>query len=244
MDWEAFFTVHSGLDREGPGLPADVDWAARTAGLTGAVTVLDAGCGPGADTLRLAQMLPEARITALDLHPGFVEQARARVAPFGDRVRVEVGDMAKPSGQHDLIWCAGALYFLGVTEGLRGWRKALKRGGVVAFSEPVLTGPPSDAAAEFWEDYPAITGPEGIAARVAAAGFDILGTRMVQGAAWAAYYDPMRRRIAELRAGSPDAALRDAINACAREADLWEAAQDEIAYQLTLVRDAERRSDA
>jgi hypothetical protein len=66
MDWNAFFTVHRDLPREGPGEPADVLWALKTAGVPGAVTVLDAACGPGADTVTLADALPDATITGMD----------------------------------------------------------------------------------------------------------------------------------------------------------------------------------
>ncbi len=59
------------------------------------------------------------------------------------------------TGPFDLIWSAGALYFLGVTDGLTGWRAALAPGGAVAFSEPCFfTDTPSDAARAFWDGYP------------------------------------------------------------------------------------------
>ena len=38
-------------------------------------------------------------------------------------------------GPFDLIWCAGAVYFEGITECLQAWAPALKPGGAVAFSE-------------------------------------------------------------------------------------------------------------
>ncbi|MCV6584301.1 MAG: class I SAM-dependent methyltransferase [Marinibacterium sp.] len=239
MDWAAFFQVHRGLDREGPGLPEDVHWAVARAGLSGAVRVCDAGCGPGADTETLAQTLPEADITGLEQVDHFVTEAQARVAGFGPRVRVRQGDMADPGGPYDLIWCAGALYFLGIGPGLSGWRQALAPGGVVAFSEPVrLREPMSEAAAMFWAEYPDLTDLDGIRARIAAAGYALLDHRLITGPAWDAYYAPLRARIADLRAQSPDAALTEALDLCETEADLWARAGDEIAYALMLVRPA------
>ena len=77
-------------------------------------TVLDLGCGPGAQTVALASALPEARLLALDLLPSMVDEANRRFAAagFGDRVVAQVGDMAAPPvepGTQDLIWCEGAI---------------------------------------------------------------------------------------------------------------------------------------
>ncbi|HBS50498.1 MAG TPA: class I SAM-dependent methyltransferase [Rhodobacteraceae bacterium] len=237
MDWDAFFTLHRGLPREGPGEPADVHWAVDRAGLAGEVDVLDAGCGAGADLETLARALPQARLTGIEAQESFVDEARARLAGIGDRVSVRLGDMAEPGGPYDLIWCAGALYFLGVTEGLRAWRKAVKPGGWVAFSEPVLLDtPPPPPVRAFWADYPALTDLGGIEDRVAAAGFDLHARRLIVGAPWAAYYAPLRDRIAALRAQNPDPALAAVLDENAREIALWEAAPDQIAYALLLVR--------
>ncbi|MEL7261600.1 MAG: class I SAM-dependent methyltransferase [Pseudomonadota bacterium] len=233
--WEAFLQVHHGLPREGPGAPSDVHWAVESIGLHGPVDVLDAGCGPGADMVSLADALPEARITAVDKTAQFIEMAAERAKPFGSRVQARVGDMRDPGGDYDLIWCAGALYFLGVTEGLQGWRHALKPGGRVVFSEPVLIEtPPSAAAKAFWEEYPQITDLQGIEDRVTAAGYNVLAHRMIVGDPWQAYYDPMQARIDTLRMQDNSPAVMAAIAESQTEIDRWRAARDEIAYALLI----------
>lgn len=231
---EAFFTVHRDLPRQGPGCAVDVQWAVSELGLSGPLRVFEGGCGPGADLEALAEALPKAQIRGVEMVPHFVDEARARVARFGARVVVEQADMADPGGPYDLIWCAGALYFLGVTEGLQGWRSALAPGGHVVFSEPVLLGEKTPMVQAFWEEYPQITDLDGIMARVHAAGYRTLGHRMIVGAPWAAYYDPMQARLAQLRAQRPEPGLSAAIDAAQREIDLWSAAPDQIAYALII----------
>ncbi|KUJ85941.1 hypothetical protein AVO45_02910 [Ruegeria marisrubri] len=239
MDWDAFFTLHKDLPREGPGCAEDVLWALERAGLSGEVTVCDAGCGPGADLEVLAEALPLARLTGIEKPPQFVKEARARCARFGDRVRVIEGDMAEPGGPYDLIWSAGAIYFLGVTEGLQAWRDALTPSGWVAFSEPVrIPGPQSEAAREFWAEYPALTDLEGVTARISQAGYEVVDHRLIIGEPWETYYAPLRQRILELRAQGPDDALVEVLDAHEREISLWEAAREQIAYALFLVRPA------
>ncbi|MFZ5962971.1 class I SAM-dependent methyltransferase [Thalassococcus sp. BH17M4-6] len=233
---DGFLELYTDLHRQGPGLPADVVWALNESGLSGPLRVLDAGAGSGADSETLAQALPEARIDAVEGVAQFVSEAQARLHTFGPRVTAREGDMAQVEGPYDLIWCAGALYFLGVTEGLQGWADALAPGGWVAFSEPVyLSDPPSEAARAFWEGEGAVGDIDSIRARVAAAGYAVRAERLITGEAWAAYYDPLAARIAELKAAGRAEALAEVIEASEAEIARWKAAPDEIAYVLMLV---------
>ena len=164
----------------------------------------------------------------------FAQAATERTASFGARVAVAQGDMFDAPGPFDLIWCAGAAYFEGVTESLTRFAAQLAPGGHVAFSEPVKPGPTAPQAAhDFWAEYPAITTAEGIEARVTAAGFRTLGTRLIVGAPWAAYYDPLQVRIDQLRPKS-EGDLTEVLDENQREIDLWRAAPDDVAYLLVL----------
>jgi trans-aconitate 2-methyltransferase len=64
--------------------------------LDGTETVLDAGCGSGRVTELLAKRLPGGRVIALDGSPAMIEQARLRLARFGDRVDYLVADLREP----------------------------------------------------------------------------------------------------------------------------------------------------
>jgi trans-aconitate methyltransferase len=195
--------------------------------------VIDAACGPGADTVTLADALPEARIEGVDITPHFVTAARAATARFGPRVSVREGDMRVLDGPADLIWCMGALYAVGIETALPLWRKVLADGGIVAFSEPVLPDWAGAGARAFWADYPNAGDAASIAARVAAAGFRTEATRLLTGLPWAEYYEPMQVRVDRLRAGA-DPALAHVLDDAQREIDLWRQAPDEIAYLLTI----------
>lgn len=233
---EVLAALYAGLDREGPGCLEDVAWVVARLGLAGPLRIADAGCGSGADSATLAGLLPAARIEGVEQLPHLAVEARARCAGLGN-VTIRQGDMARLAGPFDLIWCAGALYFLGVTEGLRGWRAALAPGGAVAFSEPVLLDAPDRTVRAFWEDYPAITDLAGIAARVRAAGFETVDHRLIVGRPWAAYYESLAARLAALQTPT-DPDLGAAVRAAEREIALWRAAPDRIAYALMLARPA------
>lgn len=231
----AFFALHRALPREGPGEAADVHWALAQLD-DPPMRVADLACGPGADLETLAVALPDAQLTGIDRQAHFVDAARERTKGFGERVQVRVDDMATPGGTFDLIWCAGAVYFMGIIAALTAWKPNLAQAGAVAFSEPVLLRTPaSGAAMAFWGDEDIdLTDAAGIAARVTAAGFRTRATRLIIGAPWRAYYAPMDARIAALRVGA-DAELAAVLDAAAQEVALWRAAPEEIAYLLSVV---------
>jgi trans-aconitate 2-methyltransferase len=64
--------------------------------LAGDERVMDAGCGSGRVTEQLAERLPRGRVIALDGSAAMVEGARARLAPFGDRIEYVVADLGRP----------------------------------------------------------------------------------------------------------------------------------------------------
>jgi len=231
---EAFLTLHAEIPRQGPGLPDDVHWALDGLNVGREARILDAGCGPGADLGTLASARPMARIEGIEQLPHLAGEARERLAHFTN-VQVMTGDMGALSGFYDFIWSAGAIYFLGVTEGLQRWRQSLALGGAVAFSEPVLAADAPQSAKDFWAEYPQITDVAGLKAQVEAAGFEVVDHRPLSTAAWAAYYMPLAARVARLRAGA-DAALEPVLAEAEREIALWRAAPEHITYELMLVR--------
>ena len=75
-------------------------------------SVMDAGCGTGEITYRLAQMFPRARVLGVDIIDGHLDMARARCAALGERVRFEnrsIFDLGLPDAQFDLVVCRHVL---------------------------------------------------------------------------------------------------------------------------------------
>jgi len=74
-------------------------WGAVVVGwleLDGDERVLDAGCGSGRVTEVLLPRLPRGHVVALDGSPSMIEEARNRLARFGDRVEYLVADLGRP----------------------------------------------------------------------------------------------------------------------------------------------------
>jgi len=232
---EDFFKLHRDLPREGPGEAADVAWACAQLGLSARAQIADVGCGPGGDIAALLAAAPQGHVTALDKTPHFVEQARAAWRD-SDRVTVLRADMATIANRYDLIWCAGAVYFLGVEAALRTWRKALLPQGAIAFSEPCwFTDTPSARPKRMWaRDYPAMTDTAGITAQIAAAGYRVIGQRRLGDAAWEGYYGPLNARMDALRS-TADPGLLNVLDEAEEEAACWYAHRAEYGYLVSVV---------
>jgi SAM-dependent methyltransferase len=78
----------------------------RGYGLAGGLEILDAGCGPGEITARLAELYPEARLVGVDLLDVHLDEARRRYMRIGDRLRFAFGDvlaLSLPNASFDLV---------------------------------------------------------------------------------------------------------------------------------------------
>ncbi len=224
-----FFTVHSDLLREGPGDRESLDWALSHVTLPKDGAICDAGCGAGADVEALLEYVPDGTVDAVDSHAPFLMELQKRL---GDEPRLTLfhDNFALIKGPYDLIWSAGAVYFLGVTVALKQWRDALKPGGAVAFSQVYWkTNKPSEDSRALWEDYGHMPYEAEVYDQVKQADYKVIAGRELPAAAWEEYYTPLAARIAMLREGA-DSDLKVVLDQEQREIDVWRANQGDFGY--------------
>ena len=201
--FEIFLDVQRGLPRQGPGCEESTRRALSLCqDLPDRPAVLDVGCGPGLQTLVLAEAL-NGPVTAVDLTPEYLDQlqAKAEVAGLADRIEIVSGDMTAlpfPPQSFDLIWSEGAAYVMGFAEAFTAWRALLKPAACIAVSELVwlVPDPPSEAAALFAEEYPAMTDVETNLEAIRDRGYELLGHFTLPDEAWwTHYYTPLATKL-------------------------------------------------
>ncbi len=77
--------------------------------------VLDAGCGTGRDAAELLGRRDDVSLLGVDASRRMVEQARERLAPFGERAAVAVGDLTEPlpvDGTVDAVMSVAAFHWI------------------------------------------------------------------------------------------------------------------------------------
>jgi SAM-dependent methyltransferase len=248
--FQFFLQFHHGVPRKGPGTAAATADAFRRIQplLPPSPAILDVGCGSGAQTLTLARLTP-GTILAVDSYPVFVEELRQQLAVAGleARVTAQVGDMKAlglPPGSFDLVWCEGAIFVLGFENGLRTFRPLLRGPGLVVVTEAAWLRPlaeiPHDVRA-FWDAAcPAMTDVAGNLALARQAGYAVLDHFTLPAEGWAAYVDPLERRVNEVLARHPgDPAAAQAAEAERREIAMFRANLRYFGYEFFLLRRTE-----
>src|SRR5262245_30454846 len=82
-------------------------------GIAGPARILDAGCGTGEITSRLAEMFPLAAVLGVDVLEAHLERARGRYAALGGRLRFEnqsVYELEVPEASIDLTVCRHVIH--------------------------------------------------------------------------------------------------------------------------------------
>lgn len=201
-----FFEVYDHLPRGGPGDTGSTRRALEMAkALPADPQVLDIGCGPGMQTLDLAQALPRARIWAVDNHEPFIRQLQLKTRKYQGRMVAQTGDMFNlkfPEKTFDLLWSEGAIYNIGFENGLRSWKPLLKSGGYAAVTEAVwLVNNPSEECRRFWqEEYPAMTTLPNCLEMIQTSGYEIAGHfGLPETAWWDHFYTPLLLKVETLK---------------------------------------------
>jgi len=211
--------------------------------LPNAPRVLDLGCGSGAQTLHLAELL-NGSILAVDAHPPLIERLSRQVAERGlsGRVEARVGDMATlelPPASFDLVWSEAALYNMGLDAALPRCAALLRPGGYLAFTEAVWrTAHPSAEVKAAFADYPTMGRRRDVFDQLLSHFFSLIEHfDLPDEAWWDEFYAPMEQRVELLRGTyREDREALAILEEIAKEPEMHRRRSDEYGYTFFIAR--------
>jgi ubiquinone/menaquinone biosynthesis C-methylase UbiE len=180
---ELFSKYFESIHRQGPGNTASTIRAFQIAKpfLPDKPLIADIGCGKGVQTIDLARQT-NGQITAVDIHQPFLDSLEQRAAELNltNHIRTLQADMnALPFSPEslDLIWAEGSIFITGFENGLKNWRRFLKPGGIIAFSESVwFSDDAPDKIRNYWNEvYPDIQTIEASLELIGECGYEVIG---------------------------------------------------------------------
>ncbi|WP_242028364.1 class I SAM-dependent methyltransferase [Pseudanabaena sp. FACHB-2040] len=241
----ALIDLHRSLDRQGPG---DAAFSKHILSLLPELPqkprIADLGSGTGAGTFVLIEWF-KAKVCAVDFSQAFLDELEAHAEARGlrDRVQTVQGDMGSlnwPPASIDLLWSEGAAYNLTFFGALRAWRPLLASNGLAVISEiSWFSKDIPEPVWNYWTNaYPAISTEAENSEKAVAAGFRVLAIhRLPASAWWENYYNPLKEKIAFIKADA-DEAMGSVIQEVEAEMDIFRHYSDTYGYSFYVLQAA------
>ena len=240
---EALITLHSGLERQGPGDPDFSDFIIRQLPeLPPHPVIADIGCGAGAGALILASKF-HSRIKAVDFSKEFLDQMMHRAGQDGlqdliESIECDMGKLDWEPGSIDLLWSEGAAYNISFEGALKAWRPLMATNGIAVISEMNYFSKdvPDNVVQYMKHAYPGIKTESENRELINSSGFKLLALhRLPPSAWWDNYYDPLRENITALK-DSGDDVMQAVINETEEEMKFFKEYHKDYGYTFYIMR--------
>lgn len=244
---QIFYNIFEQLPRVGPGnydsTKKAYDILRQTKSLPEKPRILDIGCGTGLHTIQLAK-LSGGHITALDNHQAFQDSLKQQVNSQGmkDNIHCVQGDMGAMNFEEqsfDIIWAEGSIFIVGVENGLKMWKKFLKPGGMMAFTDLFWFKPdmPVEPKEFFDKIAPGMMSMEDAIKVIDACGYHIKDHFPLPDCAWwDDFYSPLEKVLKNVNGNhvdNPDAMA--VIESLHKEIDMFRKYSDYYGYTFFIL---------
>ncbi|HWQ65578.1 MAG TPA: methyltransferase domain-containing protein [Methanospirillum sp.] len=208
MDVTLICTMFEELPRQGPGSDESTAHAySFIPPVPKGGHILDIGCGSGMQTLTLARLCPDSKITATDIYQPFLDDLmlRAKKAGLDGNIVAHCASMDNlpfTEASYDLIWSEGSAFIIGLLPALHYWKQFLKPEGHLVVSDCTwFTNSPSDECREFLDEIcPDMKSESDTEDMIRTAGYSVQGSfRLADAGWWDNYYTPLSARLPILR---------------------------------------------
>jgi len=205
MNWNLLLEIHKNMPRQGSGRDEYTQKAFEMIPKINNPTILDIGCGPGMQTIKLAKM-SNGKVIGIDIFDQYLDQLRELIDKEQLNNRVEavnqsMMDIKYPKESFDIIWAEGSIFVIGFEKGLQDWKKYLKSNGYLAVHEMawLKNNLPTELTDFFKQVYPAIKTIKENLEIIKKCDYNIIGYfPLPDDAWWELYYNPLQKRLDKL----------------------------------------------
>lgn len=206
INWELLLEIHKDMPRQGSGRNKYTQKAFEMIPEIKQPKILDIGCGPGMQTIKLAK-LSNGEVIGIDIFEQYLDQLRELIEKeeLKDRVKAEKQSMFEityPKEYFDILWAEGSIFIIGFEKGQLEWKKYIKLKGFLAVHEMTwLKDHPPKEIKDYWTRvYPEIDTIEENIKIIKKCGYKLLGYfPLPEDAWWEFYYNPLQNRLKTLK---------------------------------------------
>jgi len=247
MENNPIFKIFESFPRQGPGDDEHTEKAFSIIAEPpkGGGEILDVGCGKGVQTMALARLCPDCRITATDIYQPFLDVVNEKIESGGfsgrvKTIRASMDDLPFEEESFDIIWAEGCSFIMGFENAVRYWKKFLKPGGYMMISDLFwFTESPSAEALEFFAEIdPTIMIEDKGFEIIRNAGFEHTGYFRLPSRVWKeSYYDEVKGKLGDLMEEyADDEGALMVIEVLKREIEIFDKYTDEYGYTYNVMR--------
>jgi ubiquinone/menaquinone biosynthesis C-methylase UbiE len=204
--WKIFLEIHKDMPRQGSGRDEYTQKAFQMIPKIKHPKILDIGCGPGLQTIKLAK-ISDGKVIGIDIVQQYLNQLQQLIKKekLQDKVKAvnqSMTDIQYPEESFDIIWAEGSIFIMGFENGLIDWKKYIKPKGFLAIHEMawIKKNPPKEIR-EYWDKvYPEIATIKDNIKIIEKCGYYLLDYfPLPEDAWWEFYYNPLQKRIKTLK---------------------------------------------
>jgi len=206
IDWELLLDIHKDMPRQGSGRDEYTQKAFEMIPKIRQPKILDIGCGPGMQTIKLAK-LSNGEVIGIDIFEQYLDQLRELIKKeeLEGKVKADKQSMFQityPKEYFDILWAEGSIFIIGFEKGLQEWKKYIKPKGFLSVHEMtwLQDNPPKEIKDYWMRVYPGINTIDGNKKIIKKSGYKLLGYfPLPEDAWWDFYYNPLQNRLEILK---------------------------------------------
>jgi SAM-dependent methyltransferase len=202
INWDLLLEIHKDMPRQGSGRDEYTQKAFEMIPEIQQPKILDIGCGPGMQTIKLAK-LTNGEIIGIDIVQQYLDRLKELIEKENlvDRVKAvnqSMFDIKYPEKYFDIIWAEGAIFIIGFERGLIEWKKFIRPRGFMAVHEMawIKDNPPMEIVNYWKKVYPEIKTMDEDIRIIEKCCYKLLGYfPLPEDAWWEFYYKPLEKRL-------------------------------------------------